>query len=156
MVCSTDRPCHWRHKRTITYSRNRWIKVKQSPLFGHPLTCTNCVFASRFPISKLSFPRHFPGNSDISANLCVFSTHRQILVSGFFLNTSLLCSCHLFLSAISNLFYNPLLEFYYVKLLSILILLQCKVSVKRLTGYLQADELDENSVNYSTSSESKY
>ena len=36
------------------------------------------------------------------------------------------------------------------------IMLQCKVSAKRLTGYLQADELEENSVNYSTSSERKY
>jgi len=32
-------------------------------------------------------------------------------------------------------------------------IIACKVSVKRLTGYLQADELDENSVNYSTSSD---
>ena len=33
--------------------------------------------------------------------------------------------------------------------------LQCKVSVKRLTQYLQADELDENCVNYSTNSDRK-
>ena len=33
--------------------------------------------------------------------------------------------------------------------------LQCKVSVKRLTQYLQADELDENCVNFSSDSDRK-